>query len=137
MTRIFNPTWLTATAAIRSQWIQVALTLLLISFSAMSLAKGQLVAKVDRTQVTLEETLKLTLRYNQQVMFGEPDFSLLNTNFDVLGNHRSNQYRSVNGRAESWTQWSLTLAPKKEGKLLIPSFEYEIASFGRFACRIF
>ncbi len=93
--------------------------------SPASSAAGQLVAKVDRTQVSLEETLKLTLRYNEQVMFGEPDISQLQTNFDVLGNHRSNQYRSVNGRAESWTQWSLTLAPKKEGKLLIPSFEYD------------
>lgn len=94
-------------------------------FSPSAAAKNQLEAKVDRQQVSLEETLKLTLRYNEQVMFGEPDISQLHANFDVLGNHRSNQYRSVNGRAESWTQWSLTLAPKKEGKLLIPSFNYK------------
>ncbi len=94
-------------------------------FSSLSLASGKLDATVDRTQVSLEETFKLTLKYNEQVMFGEPDFSGLEKNFDILGNHRSNKYRSINGRAESWTQWSLTLAPKREGKLLIPSFEYE------------
>ncbi len=105
-----------------------ALLLSLIFFALYSpgtAAKSELVAKVDRQHVSLEETLKLTLRYNEQVMFGEPDISQLHANFDVLGNHRSNQYRSVNGRAESWTQWSLTLAPKKEGKLLIPSFSYK------------
>lgn len=101
------------------------LSAFMVFLSPAASAASQLVAKVDRTQVSLEETLKLTLRYNEQVMFGEPDISQLQTHFDVLGNHRSNQYRSVNGRAESWTQWSLTLAPKKEGKLLIPSFEYE------------
>ncbi len=103
--------------------LATAMSVLLLS--AFSQAAGKLEAKVDRTQVSLEETFKLTLKYNEQVMFGEPDFSGLEKNFDILGNHRSNKYRSINGRAESWTQWSLTLAPKREGKLLIPSFEYE------------
>ncbi|GAB3091596.1 BatD family protein [Pseudomaricurvus hydrocarbonicus] len=94
-------------------------------FTSMVQAQGQLSSRVDRTQLSLEETFKLTVRYNEQVMFGEPDFSGLEQNFDILSQQRGNQYRSINGKAESWTQWSLVLAPKKEGKLLIPSFEYE------------
>jgi hypothetical protein len=103
-----------------------AIILSLIFLVAPSLLQAAtLSATVDRTRISLEETLTLKVRFNEQVMFGEPDFSALKQDFDILGNHRSNQYRSVNGRAESWTQWTLTLAPKREGKLLIPSFQYD------------
>lgn len=105
--------------------VTAAIILAALLLANTTYAAGELTAKVDRTQIGPEETLKLNIRYNEQVMFGEPDFSALKQNFDILGNHRSNQYRSVNGKAESWTQWSITLAPKKEGKLLIPSFKYE------------
>ncbi len=100
--------------------------LLLISTLAVSLSSlaSDLVASVDRSTINPEETLELTLRYNGQAGFGGPDFSLLEENFDVLSNNRSNQFRSFNGQAESWTQWTLMLAPKKSGKLLIPSFSY-------------
>ncbi|MBU3071218.1 BatD family protein [Aestuariicella sp. G3-2] len=94
-------------------------------FAITAHAQSVLTATVDRSQVSLEETLKLQVKFNEQVMFGEPDFSELEQNFDILGNSRSNQYRSINGKVESWTQWTLTLAPKREGKLLIPSFKYE------------
>lgn len=99
------------------------LTLSVLAITAH--AQSVLTATVDRSQVSLEETLKLQVKFNEQVMFGEPDFSELEQNFDILGNSRSNQYRSINGKVESWTQWTLTLAPKREGKLLIPSFKYE------------
>lgn len=103
-------------------------TLLMLTLSVFAVsahAQSVLTATVDRSQVSLEETLKLQVKFNEQVMFGEPDFSELEQNFDILGRNRSNQYRSINGKVESWTQWTLTLAPKREGKLLIPSFKYE------------
>lgn len=86
---------------------------------------GELTATVDRTSISVEETMQLTLRYNEQVGFGGPDFTQLEQDFDILSNNRSNQFRSINGRAESWTQWQLMLAPKRTGKLFIPSFSYE------------
>ncbi|WP_439134460.1 BatD family protein [Pseudomaricurvus sp.] len=96
-----------------------------LTFSSTAKAQGQLTATVDRNQISLEETLKLSVKYSEQVMFDEPDFSDLKRNFDVLGSHRSNQYRSINGKVESWTKWTLTLAPKRKGKLLIPSLKFE------------
>ncbi len=94
-------------------------------FTAPAQAAEQLIATVDRNHISMEETLTLNVRFNKQVMLDEPDFSLLQQHFDVLTNKRSNQYRNINGRAESWTQWSLVLAPKQEGKLFIPSFELD------------
>lgn len=106
--------------------LSVPLLLLVMSlFASLVQAKGQLTATVDRAQISIDQTLKLQVRYNEQVMFGEPDFSALQQNFDILGRARSHQYHNINGRTESWTQWTLTLAPLREGQLLIPSFEYE------------
>lgn len=101
------------------------LLLALMLLTTAAHAKGQLTATVDRNQISIEETLKLQVKYNEQVMFGEPDFAALQQNFDILSRGRSHQYHNINGKTESWTQWTLTLAPLREGKLLIPSFEFK------------
>ncbi|WP_423895314.1 BatD family protein [Candidatus Pelagadaptatus aseana] len=104
----------------------VSLALLLaISMVNVANATTQFTAQVDRNTLSVEETLTLQLRYYEQVLFGEPDLSQLENNFDILSQRRNQQYHSVNGKAESWTQWKITLAPKREGKLLIPSFEFK------------
>ena len=79
----------------------------------------------DRTVIGEDETLQLTVRIDEQIGFGGPDFSNLEDNFEILNQHRSNQFRSINGRTEGWTEWTLILAPKRTGKLLIPSFNFE------------
>jgi hypothetical protein len=95
-----------------------------IVFANSAFAATLFTAKVDRNTLSMQETLTLTLRFHEQVIMGEPDLSELKQNFDILGQSRNNQYRSVNGQSESWTQWKITLAPKREGRLLIPSFPF-------------
>ncbi|WP_285764924.1 BatD family protein [Biformimicrobium ophioploci] len=103
--------------------------LLLAAFAAALLfigkasAQGQLTATIDRSEITIEETLTLRLRYYGDTA-GEPDISALKVGFEVLGNRRSSQYRNYNGQVESFTEWLLTLAPKREGKLTIPPISY-------------
>lgn len=101
------------------------LLLALVLFTTSVHANGELTATVDRNQISIEETLRLQIRYNEQVMFGEPDFAALQQNFDILARGRNHQYHNINGKTESWTQWTITLAPTREGQLLIPSFEYK------------
>jgi len=84
-----------------------------------------LTASVDRSTIDLEETLQLTLKLDTQANGKGPDFSALDMNFDIISNNRSSQYRSVNGKAESFTEWKLILSPKKVGQLLIPSVNYQ------------
>ena len=84
-----------------------------------------LTASIDRSTIDLEETLQLTLKLDTQANGKGPDFSALNMNFDILSNNRSSQYRSINGKAESFTEWKLLLSPKKAGQLLIPSVNYQ------------
>lgn len=96
-----------------------------LSFFALAASAAELTATVDRTVISENETLQLTLRLNEQVGFDSPDFSALNENFDILNQQRSSQYRSINGRSEAWTDWNLVLSPKSTGSLKIPSFTFE------------
>lgn len=102
--------------------ILTALLLVLVSLSANTIASAQeLTASVDRNELAINETFTLSLRYSGKQSGGQPDFNLLQQDFEVLSRQQSNQYRVINGRAESFVEWTLTLAPLKEGKLFVPS----------------
>ncbi len=107
-------------------WCRTLCTCLLgccLLLASLGAAADSLQATVDRNSISPEETFRLTLRYDSQVMMDSPDFTQLQQDFDILNTQRSNQFHSINGRNESWTQWVLTLAPRREGTLLVPSFE--------------
>lgn len=74
----------------------------------------------DRTQMFANETLVLTVKYENGNSNNAPDFSPLKQSFDILGQNQSSQYVNTNGRVSSSVQWVLTLAPKSSGKLLVP-----------------
>ncbi|WP_444917568.1 BatD family protein [Microbulbifer sp. JMSA003] len=86
---------------------------------------SDLSATVDRDKIGIDETVNLRVRYSGDKSGGQPDFDLLEQDFDILSRQQSNQYRVINGRAESFVEWVLALAPKREGKLFIPSFNYQ------------
>lgn len=101
------------------------LLLLILSLLSLSASALQVLSSVDRKIIGENETLQLTVRINEQVNYGGPEFDELQEHFIVDKQHRSNQVLSVNGRAEGWTEWTFTLTPKKSGQLLIPSFKYQ------------
>ncbi|MDP5208644.1 BatD family protein [Microbulbifer sp. 2205BS26-8] len=86
---------------------------------------SELNASVDRDKIAIDETFNLRLRYSGDESGGQPDFELLEIDFDILSRQQSNQYRVINGRAESFVEWTLSLAPKREGELMIPSLHYK------------
>ncbi|GAB2889674.1 BatD family protein [Microbulbifer echini] len=86
---------------------------------------SDLSANVDRNKIGIDETLNLRVRYSGDENGGQPDFELLEQDFDILSRQQSNQYRVINGRAESFVEWILTLAPKREGELFIPSLHFK------------
>ncbi|MCO1333538.1 BatD family protein [Microbulbifer sp. OS29] len=86
---------------------------------------GDLTSTVDRNKIGIDETVNLRVRYSGDKSGGQPDFELLEQDFDILSRQQSNQYRVINGRAESFVEWMLALAPKREGKLFIPSLHYK------------
>ncbi len=100
-------------------------TLALASLATLAQA-NTLTASVDRNNVALQETLTLIVTADDQTK-DTPDFSALKNDFDVLSTSRSSSIRMINGTTESSTDWHITLAPKRAGTLLIPSFNVDNA----------
>ncbi|SDZ78882.1 Oxygen tolerance [Microbulbifer marinus] len=106
-------------------WASRLIQIFLLLALASAVQASDLSATVDRNQIGIDETLNLRLRYSGDESGGQPDFELLEQDFDILSRQQSNQYRVINGRAESFVEWMLTLAPKREGKLFVPSLHYK------------
>jgi hypothetical protein len=98
------------------------LVFMLMSISV--LAHAQLTASVDRNEIGLQETFTLTIAANSRAS-GAPDFSALKNDFEILSNNQSQFTSITNSGAEFKKVWQLTLAPKRAGKLLIPSFNVD------------
>lgn len=99
----------------------LAISLLLSSFFAHA---DQLIASVDRNEISLQETFTLTVSANSRAN-GAPEFNALKNDFEILTNNQSQFTSITNKGAEFKKVWQLTLAPKRTGKLLIPSFNVD------------
>ena len=98
------------------------LTIVLILMAAPSWAS--LSSQVDRTQIESNETLQLTVTYSGKSSNGEPNFSQLQRDFEIISNSRQQQYSWINGEQKSSTDWKLLLLPKKQGRLTIPALNF-------------
>ena len=86
---------------------------------------ASLTATADRTIIDSNETLQLLVRLDSQALIGEPDFTVIESDFEILSTSRQQQYSRVNGQTQSYTDWNLLLAPKRIGRLLVPSIKYK------------
>lgn len=93
----------------------------LLMVTGLNVFAGNLTASVDRDALGLEETFTLVLRYDEQIS-ASPDYELLQKDFDILNTQSGTQMSIINGSMEASTEWKIALAPKRIGKLLIPSF---------------
>lgn len=128
--RGFVPPWMaTGSCCQRNSLANKLLQLLLLLCITITAQASDLTATVDRNKIGIDETLTLRLRYSDGKSGGgsggEPDFELLEQDFDILSRQQSNQYQVINGRAESFVEWMLTIAPKREGNLFVPSLHYK------------
>ena len=89
----------------------------------LSLIAQDLEVSVDRSELARGETLTYTIRIYEQRQGMQLDLTPLTEDFDVLGTRTSSQVRSINGQAESWTDYIVTLFPLAEGEITIPSIE--------------
>lgn len=94
---------------------------LLCSLSWTCLA--ELSAQVDRTTISVNETVTLTLFTDEQVDTRALDLSPLRNDFEVLGTSPQTSLSIINGRQRADTRWVVTLLPKTTGQLTIPSFD--------------
>ena len=99
----------------------LAVALLFISIFAHA---DQLTASVDRNEISIQETFTLTIAADSRAS-SAPDFSPLKNDFEILSSNQSQFTSITNSGTEFKKVWQLTLAPKRVGKLLIPSFNVD------------
>lgn len=83
-------------------------------------ANATLTAQLDRYQVIEGETVRLTIEASGRVST-MPDTQALTKDFDVSGLISGSRVNIINGKIDSRTTWTLSLVPKRSGKLTIPS----------------
>ena len=99
--------------------LRTLLALLLPALVWPALAADAVRAWLDRDSMQLGETVTLNVETSGAV--GEPDFSGLENDFELLNRSNSSSVSIVNGSATSTQLWAIGLKPKREGKLVVPA----------------
>lgn len=81
-------------------------------------------ARIDKTIITQDDTLNLTLRIDHSGARA-PDLSGLEADFYVVGTNQSSRHIYTNGKSQSSTEWFIQLIPQHSGRIVIPSFVIE------------
>ncbi len=106
----------------------VVLNILLLVFPAVSNAEITMTSRVDRTKITIDENVLLTVTLNingnfgNNLKIGRIDFPETK-DFEVVGTSSQNQMTMINGRTSRAIDQIFSLIPSKSGKLMIPNIK--------------
>lgn len=99
------------------------MTLVFLLLFGYQASAAMLVARVDRTQLSLDETVELTLETGDITAFGRPNLQPLDGLFKVFDSRQVNQLSGSNGEARTITRWLITLQPLQTGYVVIPPLQ--------------
>jgi len=115
-----------------------AILLLMLACLTSSLQAGELKVEPDRTRLyegevltlTVTGTMKLDIDLTNLFEFDlaklpAPDIDKLTPDFDILARNQNYSIRTVNGKMMCEITWTYQLAPKKTGRLTIPSLKFQ------------
>ena len=98
----------------------ITLSLIFIGLNLLSTASATTIkTELNRNPISINDSFQLTFSTTESPD-NDPDFSVLETHFDILNQNKSSQTSLINGQRSHQTQWSLSLMAKKTGSLLIP-----------------
>lgn len=103
------------------------LQLLLAVFITLlcSHANAAATASLDRTSISINETVELTITLDENTLFSGPDLAGVEQNFEILGSNKSSQSSWINGQKTARTSWVYQLAPKQAGVFTIPAIDVD------------
>ena len=87
-------------------------------------AQAQITVQTDARSIHETDSLEIQVQATGMNL-DAPDFSPIERDFEILSSRSNSQYRSVNGRVDAWTRWTLTAKPKRTGRLTIPALELD------------
>jgi len=82
-------------------------------------ASAQVRAWLDRNQVSMGESVTLTIESDQ--LSTKPDLAPLMADFVLEGQSQARSLEWINGRQQSKTTFAISLAPKRPGTLTVPA----------------
>lgn len=95
----------------------------LFFFFFSNLVVAAVSVQVEDIQLQSGQGVRLILTMEGDQRAAIPDLAPLQQNFVILGTERSMSYSIVNGQANSISQWTILLQPKKNRPLTIPSLQ--------------
>ena len=101
--------------------VSFALSLTALLWTGLSLA--ELSASVDRREIAMGETLRLTLLGDAGEQPAEIDLTPLNRDWEILSRSSATNARFINGQNQVTRTLEMELAPLTEGSLSIPSLK--------------
>ncbi|MCB1676838.1 MAG: protein BatD [Halioglobus sp.] len=102
---------------------QCALCLLLLLLAAVSAARADVSATLDRERAAMGDTLRLTITATGDEDISSVDLQALQADFEVLRRSTASNTSIVNGRRSHSRQLQLDITPRREGTLRIPALQ--------------
>lgn len=99
--------------------IFISLLFIFFMFLSQSLFAKSLSIKTDRDEIEMGDIINLVIQTDFQT-FDSPDLSVLEDQFEIIGQQRSSQISMVNGNFQAFSRWDISLTPKQAGDLIIP-----------------
>ncbi|UPR59614.1 BatD family protein [Vibrio sp. ED004] len=106
-------------------FLSIFLTLLLGAFSSFSALAATAVASVSQNNVTKDQVFLLRVATDEKVSSDALDLTALQQDFYVGTPSFGTSMRIVNGSRSVSSEWNISLAPLRLGKVQIPSFDIE------------
>ncbi|NVN80338.1 MULTISPECIES: BatD family protein [unclassified Vibrio] len=106
-------------------FLSILLTLLLGAFSSFSALAATAVASVSQNSVTKDQVFLLRVATDEKVSSDALDLTALRQDFYVSTPSFGTSMRIVNGSRSVSSEWNISLAPLRLGKVQIPSFDIE------------
>lgn len=101
----------------------IPLLFLFITGAGQTLHAKTIEVKTDRDRVSVNESFDIVFHAEGSVD-GDPDFSPLEKNFQILSTRQSSNFSLINGELERSKSWTLTVLPRHSGNLTIPSIAF-------------
>jgi len=93
----------------------------ILLFISQMISAATLTARVSQKQITMGSTFNLVLSFDGKQNGLEPNWQVLQKDFQMLGSGTSTSLNIINGKSTSKTQWVAILVSKHQGKVTVPA----------------